>query len=86
MFKKILKYMWSNGEFNTGIISKALNINQALVEQVKIDLINKGYIQKEEGLCDTDKCKSCSCGCSGNLLNEVSSYKFTEKAMKIFRK
>ena len=86
MFKKILEYMWKNGEFNTGVISKALNINEALVDESKNELIKKGYIEKEISLCSTETCGSCSCDCSGKMLNEPSSYKFTAKAMKVLKK
>ena len=86
MFKEVLKYMQGHGEFDTKIIAKGLKLNEAIVQQCKEELIKKGYIIKDDIICTTEKCGSCTCDCSGKMLNEFSSWKFTEKAMKIINK
>ncbi|MGL4452033.1 MAG: FeoC-like transcriptional regulator [Sarcina sp.] len=86
MFKEILRYMQKYGEFDTKIIAKNLRLNEVIVKQVKDELIKKGYIIKGESLCDIEKCKNCSCDCSGKLLNEFNIFKFSDKAMKIINK
>lgn len=85
MFKDILMYMKKYGEFDTKLIAKSLKLNEVIVEQCKEELIKKGYIIKEDTFCAIEKCKSCSCDCSGKLLNEFSAWKFSEKAMKILK-
>ena len=86
MLKDILRYMQKYGEFETKVIAKNLNLNEMIVEQCKEELIKKGYIIKEDDSCVIEKCKSCTCDCSGKSLNEFSSWKFSEKAIKIINK
>lgn len=85
MIKEVLSYIFKNNEFDSRKIAIELSFNEELVEQTKINLINKGYLKFEE-LCDTKMCEKCSCDCNAKRLNDARTIVFTQKAMKILNK
>ena len=87
MLIKILKRLAQGGMYSNKVIAKELEMDEALIEQMIIQLQNLGYIQKES---IKNPSLSCNCGCgscstkgtccaSNNI--DINIWKITKKGM-----
>ena len=82
MLKDVLKEINESKVFSKTLISKNLNINEALVEDAINQLIRMGYIVEDTGLPTCQhKCSGCSTSsCSTTSLKTVN---ITDKGKKL---
>ncbi|MGL5616815.1 MAG: FeoC-like transcriptional regulator [Sarcina sp.] len=85
MLFKVLRVIYETGNFSTKVISKKCGYSETLVEMIKGELIDKGFLKENMG-CEEDFCKDCKLGCSGKSLIKIKSLEITDKGLKILRK
>lgn len=84
MLNKVLELINKEGNFSSRFIARELNLQEAVVDDLKDKLINMGYITKIS--CDMSACEKCSCGCSSNKLNDKIDYEITKKGYDLLTK
>ncbi|SHH94494.1 FeoC like transcriptional regulator [Clostridium collagenovorans DSM 3089] len=86
MLKELLIYIDATGDFSSKNLAKKFNISEYLAEEYKLKLVSMGYIQKVQGSCTSEMCKSCGCGCSGKVLNGTINWEITGKGKESLKK
>jgi hypothetical protein len=81
MLMKVLKRLAQGGRYSNKIMANELGIDEGMVEQMLMQLEQKGYIEKENmascsGGCDCGSSKKESC-CSSNV--DIIMWKITSK-------
>lgn len=84
MLNKVLEVINKEGNFSSRFIARELNLQEAVVDDLKNKLINMGYIIKIS--CDMSACEKCSCGCSSSKLNDKVDYEITKKGYNLLTK
>ncbi len=85
MLMKILKRLAQGGIYSNRLMAKELDVDESLVEQMIMQLQQRGYIEKDNmgdcsegcGCCST---KSSCCSDKHNI--EINIWKVTEKGKK----
>ena len=83
MFKEIIEILSKSPYLSKKEISKQLNIEENLVEQIFLDLIRMGYLKKE--VCDSS-CNSCPISnfCA-KTETKIDYWKITSKGYQLIR-
>ncbi len=85
MLKDILDIIYNSRLFSTSMISQKLGIDEAMVNDLINQLLQRGYVSEDDNDfgCDTKKCTSCPMSCKSQI--PIKTYSLTEKGLKYIK-